>query len=69
MSGDTRSAKNDVADVMSDLSSVVNGREERSEPMDTRVEDITPVLLQLRQYNMHVYRFCVPRVEKESNMK
>lgn len=44
VSGEASSAKNDVADVTSDLSSVVRGRPERSEPMETRVEDMTPVL-------------------------
>lgn len=42
--GDARSAKKDVALVMRLLSSVVRGREERSEWIDIRVEDITPVL-------------------------
>lgn len=44
VSGDARSAKKEVQDVMRLLSSVVRGREERSEPTDTRVEDMTPVL-------------------------
>lgn len=44
VSGEAISAKKDVADVMRDLSSVVSGLDERSEPMDTRVEEITPVL-------------------------
>lgn len=44
MSGDASSAKNEVHDVMRLLSNVVRGRDERSEPMDISVEDITPVL-------------------------
>lgn len=44
VTGETSSAKKDVADVMSDLSRVVSGRVDRSEPMETRVEDMTPVL-------------------------
>jgi hypothetical protein len=43
-SGETRSAQKEVAEVMRDLSRVVRGREERSELMETRVEDMTPVL-------------------------
>ena len=42
--GEARSAKKDVALVMRLLSSVVRVREERSELIDIRVEDITPVL-------------------------
>jgi len=42
--GLARSAKREVADVMKDLSRVVRARSERSEPMETRVEDMTPVL-------------------------
>lgn len=41
--GDMKSAQSEVDAVMSDLSSVVRGREERSLWMETRVEDITPV--------------------------
>lgn len=37
-------AKRLVQDVISDLSSVVRGRLDRSLPMETRVEDMTPVL-------------------------
>lgn len=44
MSGEASSAKNEVHDVMRLLSSVVSGRDERSVPMETRVEDMTPVL-------------------------
>lgn len=44
VSGEAMSAKKDVHEVMRLLSSVVRGREERSEPMETRVEDMTPVL-------------------------
>lgn len=44
MSGEARSAKNEVHDVMRLLSSVVSGREERSLPMETSVEEMTPVL-------------------------
>jgi hypothetical protein len=33
-----------VHDVMSDLSTVLRGRDERSEEMVTRVEEIMPVL-------------------------
>jgi hypothetical protein len=43
-SGEASRAKREVQDVIRDLSSVVSGREERSEPMETSVEDITPVL-------------------------
>jgi hypothetical protein len=42
--GEASKAKNDVDDVMSDLSSVMRGRWESEEFMDIRVEDITPVL-------------------------
>jgi hypothetical protein len=42
--GDATSANKDVHDVMRDLSSVVSGREERSEPTEIRVDDMTPVL-------------------------
>jgi hypothetical protein len=45
VSGDATRAKKEVHDVTRLLSKVVRGREERSEPMDTRVEDMTPVLL------------------------
>jgi hypothetical protein len=41
---DARSAKSEVEDVMRDLETVVRGAEERSLPMETRVEEITPVL-------------------------
>ena len=44
MSGEARSAKKEVHDVMRLLSSVVSGREERSLPMETSVEEMTPVL-------------------------
>lgn len=44
VSGEKRSAKRDVLDVMRDLSRVVRGREDRAELIETRVEDITPVL-------------------------
>lgn len=44
VSGDARSAKREVEDVIRDLSRVVRGRWERSAPMLMRVEDITPVL-------------------------
>lgn len=44
VSGEASSAKNDVHEVMRLLSKVERGRDERSEPMDTSVEDITPVL-------------------------
>ena len=44
VSGEARRAKKEVHDVMRLLSSVVRGREERSEPIETRVEDMTPVL-------------------------
>jgi hypothetical protein len=42
--GEARRAKKEVHDVTRLLSRVVRGREERSEPMDMRVEDMTPVL-------------------------
>jgi hypothetical protein len=38
------SAKRAVAEVRRDLSRVVRGWEDRSVPMETRVEEITPVL-------------------------
>lgn len=44
VSGDASRAKRDVLDVIRLLSSVVSSREERSVFMETRVEDITPVL-------------------------
>lgn len=44
VSGDASSAKNEVDDVISDLSSVVSGRWDSDVPMDIRVEEITPVL-------------------------
>jgi hypothetical protein len=44
VSGEARSAKKDVDDVMRDLSRVVRGRWERDELIEIRVEDITPVL-------------------------
>lgn len=44
MSGEARRAKKEVQEVMRLLSKVERGREERSEPTDTRVEDMTPVL-------------------------
>lgn len=44
VSGEARSAKKDVEDVMRDLSRVVRGRWEREELMEMRVEEITPVL-------------------------
>jgi hypothetical protein len=42
--GDATRAKKDVQDVIRDLSSVVRGWEERSEPTETKVEEMTPVL-------------------------
>jgi hypothetical protein len=44
VSGEARSAKNDVDDVIKDLSSVVSGRLDRDEFIEIRVEDMTPVL-------------------------
>jgi hypothetical protein len=44
VSGETSSAQKEVAEVIRDLSRVVRDREERSELMETRVEDMTPVL-------------------------
>jgi hypothetical protein len=44
VSGEATSAKKDVDDVMRDLSKVVRGRCDSEEPIETRVEDITPVL-------------------------
>lgn len=41
--GETRSAKREVHAVMRDLSRVVRGRDEREEPMETSVADMTPV--------------------------
>jgi hypothetical protein len=46
--GETRSAKRAVDEVMSDLSSVVSGRP-RALPIETRVADITPVSSMLHQ--------------------
>jgi hypothetical protein len=45
--GEARSAKREVQLVMRDLSRVVRGREERSVLMETRVEEMTPVLVRL----------------------
>ena len=42
--GDATRAKKEVQEVIRDLSRVVRGREERSEPTEIRVEDMTPVL-------------------------
>jgi hypothetical protein len=42
--GEATRAKKDVQDVIRDLSRVVRGREERSEPTEIRVDDMTPVL-------------------------
>jgi hypothetical protein len=44
VSGEARSAKNEVEDVMRDLSRVVRGRFESEEFIEIRVEDMTPVL-------------------------
>jgi len=44
VSGDAKSAKNDVEEVIRDLSRVVSGRFDNDEFMEIRVEDITPVL-------------------------
>ena len=44
VSGEARSAKKDVDDVMRDLSRVVSGRWDKDELIEIRVEDITPVL-------------------------
>lgn len=44
VSGEASSAKKDVQDVIRLLSRVVRGRDERSVPIETRVEDMTPVL-------------------------
>lgn len=41
--GEIKRAKSEVEEVMIDLSSGVRCREEREEPRDTRVEEITPV--------------------------
>lgn len=50
VSGEARSAKKDVDDVMRDLSRVVSGRWERDEFIEMRVEEITPVLRVQSQY-------------------
>lgn len=50
-SGEARRAKSEVEDVIRDLSRVVSAREERSVPMETRVEEMTPVL---RRADQHV---------------
>jgi hypothetical protein len=42
--GDATRAKKDVQEVIRDLSRVVRGREERSEPTEIKVDDMTPVL-------------------------
>lgn len=42
--GEATSAKKEVEEVIRDLSRVVRGRAERSEAMEMRVEEITPVL-------------------------
>lgn len=55
MSGDANRARKDVADVMRDLSRVVRGREERSELMETSVEDITPVLSTCQTHSQSLY--------------
>lgn len=44
VSGLKSKAKREVLEVMRDLSRVVSGRAERDVLMETRVEDITPVL-------------------------
>jgi hypothetical protein len=58
VTGEARSAKNDVHDVMRLLSRVVRGREERSEPMETRVEDITPVLFYTSAVHLYTNGFA-----------
>jgi hypothetical protein len=50
VNGEASRAKNDVDDVMSDLSRVVRERWESEESMEIRVEDITPVLRRESQY-------------------
>ena len=63
MRGDASSAKKDVHDVMRLLSNVVRGRDERSEPMDMSVEDITPVL---EWYVSHLARLQLRIRDRES---
>lgn len=43
VSGEAMRANNEVHDVIMLLSQVVRGRDERSELMETRVDEITPV--------------------------
>jgi hypothetical protein len=51
--GEAMRAKSEVHEVITDLSHVERGRAERSVPMETRVEDITPVL-DMSQYSFHL---------------
>lgn len=44
VSGEAKRAKNEVEEVMRDLSRVVSGRLDKDEFIEIRVEDITPVL-------------------------
>jgi hypothetical protein len=52
VSGEATRAKKDVDEVMRDLSRVVRGRRDSEEPIETKVEDITPVLQGMVSHHM-----------------
>jgi DNA-binding transcriptional regulator/RsmH inhibitor MraZ len=50
VSGEAKRAKNDVEEVIRDLSRVVSGRLDNDEFIEIKVEDITPVLQSRSQH-------------------
>ena len=58
LAGETRSAKREVEAAIIDLSKVVRGREEREVLMETRVEEITPVLMICEHTSVEALKSC-----------